>query len=642
MPYKFKLTRPGGETRRLTFNSRPTWDELDSKIASLFSIPLKAVAVSYQDSDGDTVTMSTQEELYEYLTSGLKFSEPIKFAVVDKSQAIQHTRSVLGTETEAGLPTIGPTIVYDIEDSSWQRVAPIYAEDKQNLNTGSNETHAFVEVIDSDSENENEPQSTYRTSVGGGMSSRQQRFKGKGRDINPQTGATKSDSSLSIVDGEVSDQERPGMFGFHRVIDKYLCSYCYTHVGRDMGYGNTPSSKNILNSFGTVYVVSPPADAVKVPRNFDIPPSLPAHSEFTQSIQGTPRPTIPVDIQQHSDVHSHPVSQSPSFSRDVAKLVDDLSAAFESHPELSEGIRNIVKNAVNGSYWSTDRNRSTSLAESVRVVAEETSEHITRAVGTMANNAEQEAVHMIAEALGGVFRVIGELSHTGGRSVLGGRHPHPHAHHHHYGPRGGWHGARAGSPPPGPPPQGPPPPPGPPPPGPPNHPGPPPPHTSHSHLPPPPPPPHMSPDHPAPPPRMAHDHPPPPGTFGRPSFPGPQDPFSHYPRIPGYPGAPGHFYGPPPVAPPGFGSNFPHERGHFYGRGWGGMHHQLNSYDWMFRDGINQDGQANIHETKASLEAAKSAYKAEKERFRQEKEYRRKIRKERAEQRMEERVASSA
>ena len=127
MPYKFKLTRPGGETRRLTFNSRPTWDELDSKIASLFSIPLKAVAVSYQDSDGDTVTMSTQEELYEYLTSGLKFSEPIKFAVVDKSQAIQHTRSVLGTETEAGLPTIGPTIVYDIEDSSWQRVAPIYA-----------------------------------------------------------------------------------------------------------------------------------------------------------------------------------------------------------------------------------------------------------------------------------------------------------------------------------------------------------------------------------------------------------------------------------------------------------------------------------------------------------------------------------
>lgn len=66
-----KLTLPGeGLTRKVTFDRKPTWDQLSSKIEALFGnshmIKADECAVSYVDSDGDTVVIVSNEELRDF------------------------------------------------------------------------------------------------------------------------------------------------------------------------------------------------------------------------------------------------------------------------------------------------------------------------------------------------------------------------------------------------------------------------------------------------------------------------------------------------------------------------------------------------------------------------------------------------
>jgi hypothetical protein len=57
----FKLHRPAqdgpGLTRRLTFQSQPSWSDLSARIETLFELPLRNIGCSYIDSDGDKVTL---------------------------------------------------------------------------------------------------------------------------------------------------------------------------------------------------------------------------------------------------------------------------------------------------------------------------------------------------------------------------------------------------------------------------------------------------------------------------------------------------------------------------------------------------------------------------------------------------------
>jgi hypothetical protein len=55
-----KFFKPGGQTRRAVFSARPTWTDLVAKIHYLYTIPNEYIAVSYQDTEGDEVTLSTQ------------------------------------------------------------------------------------------------------------------------------------------------------------------------------------------------------------------------------------------------------------------------------------------------------------------------------------------------------------------------------------------------------------------------------------------------------------------------------------------------------------------------------------------------------------------------------------------------------
>ncbi|KAG8926745.1 hypothetical protein FRC01_008430 [Tulasnella sp. 417] len=88
MPVSFKFVLPQeGVTRKVTFTSKPKWHEIATKVESLFrgySIAANEVAVSYIDSDNDSITISTGEELrdfYEQEAKALASGAIFKFFV---------------------------------------------------------------------------------------------------------------------------------------------------------------------------------------------------------------------------------------------------------------------------------------------------------------------------------------------------------------------------------------------------------------------------------------------------------------------------------------------------------------------------------------------------------------------------------
>ncbi|KAH8120010.1 hypothetical protein DFH11DRAFT_1499723 [Phellopilus nigrolimitatus] len=617
MPIHFKLTRPGLETRRLSFPSEPSWLVLEAKITLLFNIPSEKVAVSYQDSDGDIVTLSTQEELLDYFANCHVPGELIKFTVLDTRHVHRPAREGasafvddVNEEAETGLPTMGPTMLYEVDDEGWQRlprIPEIFGMRDQENQSENGEGHAFVEVIDT-SGSEHSARQDALSSTG----------KGKGRVMLSRSHGSKSTSSASVVEEDV-----PAKPPVH-VYDVSDVGSDSPHRNPQDGFGQPRFSAfgNAVNDpmdrYKSVYTTSPRGDnGNSLPRT----PSRTRHVSpldppaSIHSVQTTPRQIPAFDLDDPSlesignlpDIEDVPAfTTKPSFVGDVANLVDDLTRAFASHPELSEGLRNLVRNTVGGVYWETEHERVGSAAESVRRVAEETSERISRATGNMTARSEQDAVRRIAEALGGVFRVIGELS-----SLEVGTPPPSH-----YDAS-----MRTGGPAP---------------------------------PPPPPPPPHhdlVAPDEwsrfggpPAPPGlppfenRVAQHHEPP----FNPRF--PQYRHHHDTHF-----HPDRSFAPPPLRPQNAsGSPMPpHQRSlprrlaqmaHQPGRDPAGrsafVPHQDG--DTSYDPFVNIATHADAHESKVQLEAAKALYKAEKERFRQEKEERRRIRRETAERRAEE------
>ncbi|KAL5495082.1 hypothetical protein ACEPAI_544 [Sanghuangporus weigelae] len=591
MSYKLKLTSPSGETRRLTFNVRPSWLDLEQKIASLFGIQNKAIAVSYEDSDGDIITMSSQDELDDYFQTSYKHDGVTKFSVVDKSQSHRSARKntsafVEGFEEvpEGGLPTMGPTMFFEVDDGDWQRlprIPELFGAEAEDSRVDPSEGHAFVEVVDSDAE-ASKKGSSHTSPQHTPMSTRQLRHKGKEKAIVANE-ATDSTSAASVVDDEAPIKPSIHVYDAGR-------SPSVSTQGKYFPEGGRPSGGLGMGSFGTVYPANPPQDAFKqVPRATDFldsesrdhESSASVHSEATRPTQQMTGEAPSLDLEsaalaadETSGSRTPRLEQTsvnqPYFVRDVASLVDNLTNAFTSHPELSEGLRNIIRNAVGGRYWDTERDRIAGIAENVRVAAEETSARITEAAGNMASNAERDAVRTISEALGGVFRVIGEISGAGAAHSYPTAPPGPAAPahaplHHHERSRypSGWnepsrshdirHGRRD-----------------------PYH------YTSH--------------------------HGPAYGPAYRPAEPGTGGLQSWQPAQAGPQAQRSHTWGPGSLAAQYFAG-------------------PPNA------DAFEVTDRPNLHETKVQLEAAKAVYKAEKERFRQEKEERRKQRRELAEKR---------
>ncbi|TFY62237.1 hypothetical protein EVJ58_g4002, partial [Rhodofomes roseus] len=101
-----KLTRPpSGLTRKVTFETRPSWDELAVRVQSLYDIPTEHVAVSYVDNEGDEVTMNTQTELQDFYATQ-SGPNTVRFAVRDLRTQSPREAPASGNEDLGTSPAI--------------------------------------------------------------------------------------------------------------------------------------------------------------------------------------------------------------------------------------------------------------------------------------------------------------------------------------------------------------------------------------------------------------------------------------------------------------------------------------------------------------------------------------------------------
>ncbi|KAG2044435.1 hypothetical protein BDR03DRAFT_1004750 [Suillus americanus] len=383
---QFKLSKQGGLTRRLTFTAHPSWAVLSSKINETFGIATDNIGVSYLDQDGDEVTFSSEEELQEYYsTLGDAKFKLIRLSVQDLSSLRstnaapprnfsappQHFRNTFGEQDS--LP-----FVWEVDDE-WQRLPGSLGS--LFLSSDSPESpHAFVEVLESDISVSKKSDNAEEESVIGDTRSDEtfttptfRADKGKSR-VAMQPTVEDDASSTDSVFGDDAPPQPKG-----RVYDSDEAS--------TFG-GNIKSPVSVNGTVTPAQAQSTPVISGQV-----LPEAVPKSTEDSNA-PIVDEPTLPTPGS----------TGASSLTYDVAAFLKTVSGVISSHPELSEGLRNIVSNATNGTYWTAHRDALSRAAEHIQQETGRTVEEI--------QNAEEEASARVADALGGIFRVFGETVQT--------------------------------------------------------------------------------------------------------------------------------------------------------------------------------------------------------------------------------------
>lgn len=386
---QFKLSKQGGLTRRLTFPAHPSWAVLSSKINETFGIATDNIGVSYLDQDGDEVTFSSEEELQDYYSAlgGAKF-KLIRLSVQDLSSLRStdvapsrnhtappqqsHFRNTFGEQDS--LP-----FVWEVDDE-WQRLPGSLGN--LFLSSDSPESpHAFVEVLESDVSVSKKSDNTDEESVIGDAT------RSDGTFTMPTFRADKGKSRVAMqptVEDDASSTD--SVFGDDAPLQPQAHVYDSDEASTFGGNAKSPVSVN-----GT---------------------ATPAQAQSTPVISGQ---VLPEAVLKSTEDSNATIVDDPalptlgstgasSLTHDVAAFLKTVSGIISSHPELSEGLRNIVSNATNGTYWTAHRDALSRAAEHIQQETGRTVEEI--------QNAEQEASARVADALGGIFRVFGEAVQT--------------------------------------------------------------------------------------------------------------------------------------------------------------------------------------------------------------------------------------
>ncbi|KAG1864732.1 hypothetical protein DFJ58DRAFT_655625 [Suillus subalutaceus] len=384
---QFKLSKQGGLTRRLTFPAHPSWAALSSKINETFGIATDNIGVSYLDQDGDEVTFSSEEELQDYYsTLGDTKFKLIRLSVQDLSSLRstdvapprnhtappQHFRNTFGEQDS--LP-----FVWEVDDE-WQRLPGNLGS--LFLSSDSPESpHAFVEVLESDvSVSKKSDNADEESAIGDTTRS-------DGTFTTPTFRADKGKSRLAMqptVEDDASSTD--SVFGDDAPPQPKARVYDSDEASTFGGNVKSPVSVN-----GTV---------------------TPAQAQSTPVISGQ---VLPEAVLKSTEDSNAPIVDDPalpasgstgasSLTHDVAVFLNTVSGIVSSHPELSEGLRNIVSNATNGTYWTAHRDALSRAAEKIQQETGRTVEEI--------QNAEEEASARVADALGGIFRIFGEAVQT--------------------------------------------------------------------------------------------------------------------------------------------------------------------------------------------------------------------------------------
>ena len=349
-PAQFKFTKDG-ITRRVAFTQLPSWQEMATKLESLYSIPVEHIAVSYPDADGDEVTLSSQEELEDYYRAD---SETLlrRLSVVDLSvirsiddKPLPDTPSISHRLRDTPSHNTFGTIPFhqDIVDDDWQRIPgfnPFYSGD---ISSGSGNELQFAPI-------------------GGDSSLR-----------SSMTRVTPATHSRAIT---------PTLGNTGKARDPDSTSSTASVLAND-----TPAKHPIH-----VYGVS----------GHDIPTS----SDSTINIQEVP-PSNPSSTNDAPDpplADLDPPSQdTPTLTGDVAVFLGMISAMFAQNPQLTTALRDIMQNIGNGTYWAAHRDQLGRAAEEVRRSASDIQAHINSAAAGTAYS-ENHAAQQIAEAIGNIAR----------------------------------------------------------------------------------------------------------------------------------------------------------------------------------------------------------------------------------------------
>ena len=397
MAVQFKLTKANALTRRITFVTRPTWSLLSARIANLYDIAIENVGVSYIDSDGDDVTLSTDDELQDFYMSVLiPDGDAIKLAVHDLSSL--RAASIASHSLPSATPqqshfrnTFGGhevlPLVFDADDE-WQRL-PGNLGSLFLSRDAPESPHAFVEVLESDIS-----VSKSEAAGSGGVdashsdltftpTSVQDKGKGKGR------AATVEDDVSSA--GSVIGDEAPTKPPVH-----------VFEVHSESMFGLSRGSTIQSPRSG----ITTPAQAQSTPviseQTLKSHESIATEGKKVQALDDDP-PLPSLDLPDPDRV-------PPSLVHDIATLLTTISTVLSTHPELSERLRNIVSNATNGTYWTAHRDAISRAAENFhRTAIQETG----RSLEELRRATEQEASARVTEALGSIFGAVGEFAQDG-------------------------------------------------------------------------------------------------------------------------------------------------------------------------------------------------------------------------------------
>lgn len=415
----FKLTSPHPEstTRRVAYFTRPTWNELAAKIEFIYGIPRDQVCVSYVDNDGDEVTLSTDEELQDYYRFNIKPNEPgndaikvVRFTVHDRTQGAD--KPLPQTPRSSNLRnTFGPrslASMFEGEDE-WQRI-PAFGPSVFPVSFPREEDegpHAYVETVASESStpNHDEEEEEKASIITDSERSSMKVDKGKRRATVEEVPDIDDDiSHVSVVDAETPDKKP-----IHVPLKQasFTSSLDTFGLPKPTAAPAAPASVSEMELTPKVEPVTPRISQA----DDDIEVKVEDATTKAPSSTEAPDPPLP----ELEDI----TSQNPSASlvNDVASLISSFSSVLASHPELAEGLRNIVRNASHGTYWAAHREAVARAAEEVRRSAESGADEVRRAAEEVHRAAEEAAGRRVADAIGRVMRTIGQYTGAMGASA---------------------------------------------------------------------------------------------------------------------------------------------------------------------------------------------------------------------------------
>lgn len=353
MTILFKL-KCGEEVRRLTLPDLPTWAALSSRLTSLYGIAPDNIGVAYTDSDGDEITLNTQEELLDYYESchAGQQGQTLRLKVVDLT-------SLRGVYTTS--PKVASWVPVEGEDD-WQRLPSLHGVSDLEIFRGSMDldgTHTFVEVPASDAKVEDPP--INKAAEHSSSASTILPLPRHGKDVELRS----FDSTASLIDDEPGEKHP---------IHIRECSNDDTLIA---GAGLSTAGQTTVKEEVPVASFPDTAEA--------------ALTGNEDQEDDPPLPSIPSPV--------------PSLTEDIATLLASLNTAAEANPELLQNLRRIVQNTTSGTYWRTHR-------DSLHQTVQDMTQSMGVATDEFRRNTEAEAARRISNTLGSLFQSLTAMSPT--------------------------------------------------------------------------------------------------------------------------------------------------------------------------------------------------------------------------------------